>query len=530
MTTQKSPSRGIFLAVLILAIAVLGGGWYVQQEVEKQVRAQIEEQGKKIGAVTTVGGVSYSLLNNTLEVTNIKVDRIDKPGVPATVYTTDRVAARNINRSLVLAAVMGNLSDQKGTLPVIDTLEVGSYQVITKQYPLPDSDLMDMDITVPAQTITNITVNMDVLGPLLAKTDVSETAFLIGLFQSCAYASRTVPAGTKGTINSKQLKGEFTMGAGEERNVGAGGIEYASARDMVLKFVQQDNEVLNFSMSEMIMERMFFSPELLKLLMDAQTNPASYDEKAVLKTAFLGDRPVIGAYSIKDVKVKVEDEQFDFASFVYENSSTKPFALSISLTGLRLPTSILPEDTNMATELLGMKDFTSNFKFTGLFPLQDPAGLTKMEFTSSIDKIGMVSFNTEGTLPPDLTLADFESANVTSKDFMTKMIKVSYTDTGLVPMGAKLMEKMMGLNPSQALALVETTQKAEVAGGKISQANLDAIMAFLRQPGTISLTLAPNPPVPLRKLLNELDLAAEDSMLEVTKGEKTLEEQIKAIN
>lgn len=526
MSSQKSPTRGILLVVLILAVAGVGGGWYAQQEVEKQVRAQIEERIKKEGGVPTIATVSYSLLANTLEITDIKVSMAQPQPI---IYSIGRLVGSGINRSLVLAAVMGNLAEQKGTLPVIDRIEVDNYQTEVKQAPLTDNDVMDMTVLVPKQIITSVTATMDVLGPLLMETDVTNTAFMLELFQDAAYASRTMPQGMNAVITSTQMSGTITSGEMEERNFGAGGIEYGSVRKVAVKFTQQGQEVANITVDDITMERLFFSPELLKLLVTAQSDPASLNKETVLKHAFLGERPFLGSFRLSGVQAKVAGEQIDFASFAYENSSTKPFALALSLDSLKLPVSMLPDDTRLATQLLGITHFTTSYGFTGLFPLQDPTALNKVGITMSAQDTGAISMNIEGTLPGGLNFADLEAPQAAGKGFMATMLKLTYTDTGLVPLGVLLAGKMMGLNPGQALAFVETSQKAKVAAGKLSQAKLDALMTYLRQPGSISLTITPKEPTPLGDLMKNMDLASEADVLEVTKGEKTLEEQVKAI-
>lgn len=522
MSMQNSSLRKVGIIAAVVAVLAAASVWYIQNEVEKQVRAGGEAFLRKAGGVPTLGQISYNLLSNTLEIKDIKV-AMPQQGQPVD-YKISRIVLKNPNRSLIMAVVSEKLAEQKGTLVAAEELSVENYEAAISS--LADEKMqLQVAVNVPLQIVRGMSVDMDVLGPVLANPNRTEIDTIVAIAQSCAYASRSVPSGMTGDVSGNAIQAKITAGVMEETNFGRCALERGTIKNLTMKG-SGSGEKIDVSVDELTLERIFISPEALRLSLSAQQNPSA-DPEPMLMAMFLGERPLIGLLSVKGINVINAGQTSKMGLFRFENSSTKPFAASLKIENLPVDLNMVPEGA-MLIQLAGKSEVNVNMEFSALVPV-DTKALIKGAMAVSAQDLGSMSMKTEGSLAPDFTWAESASQeDELINNFLVENLTASYTDQSLAARGVKLASSMMGLQPDLAIGFVQNMIKGN-AGSTISPPNMVAIDDFISNPGTITLSVTPEQPMPLAQLLDSLDLGADKTVLETVKGEKSLADQVKAL-
>lgn len=533
------PRKKNSLAGLLFAMALLVAGGFVvaymfiEQREEKRLAEFIVSEIKKNDGEASIAGLNYNLLQNTLELTGVKVAFTTKDVTKD--FELERILLRNPNRMLALDIMRGKTEGLAGVQPLADELLFeGGKSTGKASLASSESASMQMDMQGEAAliSVTGIGVNLDVFLPALTQWQqgkrISEMERMVLLGRGVSYAQRSIPNGARMLVKMENSEALVTISSMTETNYADLSLERMEILGLNANFVNgQSERPVKLTQGAMIFERLALSPEAYEMSLDTVPLEEMGQDEALLKALFLGEKPIIGAITITDTQLTMLGLTFKWGKFKYENPVTRPFTASVSMDNLILPSRVVISNP-LVRMFLNMDDLDISSKISVVVPVEEKTYTEATTFSSSVSvaELGSAALNTEGVLTQSKLSAmndDFLTDAVSN--FMASRLVMSYTDAGLVARGMGAARHTMGLDVAQLTNFLLATAGSDPA----MNAQKEQFAEFLAAPGTISMSITPKNPMPLSQLL-ELKPGNEAVKLEVTKGSETLEEQLKKTN
>lgn len=534
------PQKKRSLSGLLLALVLVAGGGlvaayaYVEQREEQRLADFIVSEIKRNGGEASLDGLNYNLLQNTLELTGVKVAFTDK-GLPPN-YEVGRILLRDPNRSLALAVLRDKTDGLTGVQPLAEELLFEGGKSAGKG-PINETDMLEMQAEAAVLSVTGIGGDMDRLLPALAEwkqgKKFSDQELVVLLARSFSYARRDLPKGAHITMKSSAVEGVASVGSVSETNYSDGTLERVDMRDLhmdmkTLATKSQGN--LKLSQSSMVLERISISPKVLELQEDPAFTARPDADKVLAEALFLSEKPFLGALTMTDTQVELYSTTFKWKLFRYDNSAVQPFTASVSMDNLVLPASMIIRNP-LVRMFLNMDELDISTRISVAVPVKDKTFTDTTTLDASLNVAGLGAANvdmqgkfvTAGT--SETSHEGDEGDDLTAeavRNFMASKMVLSYTDAGLVARGMGAARHTMGLDVAQ----LTTFLLASMGSDPTLSAEKDKFAEFLAAPGTVTMSITPQNPMPLEQLL-ELKPGNEAVKLEVTRGSETLEEQLK---
>lgn len=532
MNTEPKTKRSL-TSVLLAIVLVAGAGLvaaytYIEQREEQRLADFIVSEIKRNGGEASLDGLNYNLLQNTLELTGVKVAFTDK-GLPQN-YEVGRILLRDPNRSLALAVLRGKTDGLAGVQPLAEELLFEAGKSAGKG-PINKTDMLEMQAEAAVLSVTGIGGDMDRLLPALAEwkqgKKFSDQELMVLLARSFSYARRDLPQGVHLTMKSSTAEGTMSLASITETNYADCSLERAEMRDlrMDVKILNSKTQGhLKLTQDSLVMERLFISPKTLEMTLDPKFMESPDADTAQAAALFLGEKPFLGAMTLTDTQVEINTIKFKWDTFRYENTAVQPFTASVALNNLRLPSAMVISNSLVRT-FLNMDELTITSKASVVVPVRDKTFTDTTTLNTSLDvaELGSITMDTQGKLVAgQATGMNDDLAAEAVRNFLASKLVLSYTDAGLVARGMGAARHTMGLD----IAQLTTFLLAAMGSDPAMSAQKDKFAEFLAAPGTITMSITPQNPMPLEQLL-ELKPGNEAVKLEVTKGSETLDEQLK---
>lgn len=500
------------VALFLVALFAAGSCFFIQYKVQTETRAALESLASQNDLTLTLKDVRYNLFSNVLTIDGIDVKTNSEEN--STTYKASEIVVTNPDRPLVLAFVQGKFDDAVGIQPVADSVDVRNFST---------GPIAVM--TTALQRIEGITVDMDIFREYLKKTDPSQIETMIMMAEALAYKSRVVN-GITATSSEGGITVNLSVASAVETDYANLTSASTVATDTVIKFNDGTNDSA-FTLKKVSFERMSITKEFLtkSLLLDLNSPDSEIEAIQLLKSLFMNERPFIGTVSFEDMLLVTPQLNIPVKSFHFQNTSTKPFAVRVDLSGLTLPSALV--FSGIAEQLVSdLPNLTYNASVDGIFPYENPKGLTKISVEGGIDKLGNLDIQIDGLA--NYSLADAEAI---SDDFRLASMNFNYTDAGLAPRAARISQALFGVDISKlgplALELI-WNMVPEDQRTPHNRTMVEQFMNFMQKPGAISFTFTP--PAPLTSAeLEELVLTPDMLKVTVTAGPKTLNELVEAL-
>ena len=248
----------------------------------------------------------------------------------------------------------------------------------------------------------------------------------------------------------------------------------------------------------------------------------------IFQNFFAGPKPLIGVFSLKDLKTSSALLDVSLDKLNITNPSTSPYALEVSLEHLKMPVALVPELQLLS--VMGVPEIDASASYAMSLPNKD----NQFNSTASLSvaKLGTADFAVKGEFPYEEFLeivkktksVDDPATEDAIENFVEKNIKFShieagYADEGLLPRLGILGQKFMGLTPEQCVDMAKKYVK-ESLGAAEGTENTAKLMEYIDKPGAIRLIFNTEKPIPVEAFdtLSDTDPSIK---LDVNTGPKT---------
>ena len=260
-----------------------------------------------------------------------------------------------------------------------------------------------------------------------------------------------------------------------------------------------------------------------KIYFIAPTDINDDEAFGIFQNFFAGPKPLIGVFSLKDLKTSSALLDVSLDKLNITNPSTSPYALEVSLEHLKMPVALVPELQLLS--VMGVPEIDASASYAISLPNKD----NQFNSTASLSvaKLGTADFAVKGEVPYKAFFEIINNNSVTDSDienFVEKNIKFShieagYADEGLLPRLGILGQKFMGLTPEQCVDMAKKYVK-ESLGAAEGTENTAKLMEYIDKPGAIRLIFNTEKPIPVEAFdtLSDTDPSIK---LDVNTGPKT---------
>lgn len=474
----------IIAGLVFFVIIVCACVWFIQRTVENQVRAGLTDLAAQQNVTLALGEVSYDFPRNILEIHDIKLQM--PSGGQALNYAVEKISVINPNRRLALAAAQGKAGEVQGVVPVADTVEIVNYAA----GPEPE-------MRVALQRILGIGLNMDAMKPLLtgeANTPVRAGAVFA---KALSYDQRQVQ-GIRVTVkDSAGTNVAVSVASSEDNGYARLTLQGFRANDFVIQ-AKTPQETVDITLKEWAASNISVSEKALELTAESQENPALAEKAA--KALFLGERPLVNTMTLKDIRYTDSTESMTIAALRYENSATRPFTFSVAVDNLVTPAAAV--FGNAAALLSNTPNTDISLGVSAILPTlasapADPKALTNVTVNATIKDLGTLSQTVVGVLPSDM------GPEKAMENFKVSSLKVTYTDAGLTPRALEVAKATTGLDILALGPLGSEVLWASIPEAKrtpYTRQLLEKVLSFLKQPGSLTLTITPTTPMTFEEL------------------------------
>ena len=284
------------------------------------------------------------------------------------------------------------------------------------------------------------------------------------------------------------------------------------------------------TLGEIRLENMNLPPRdiMEKIYFIAPTDISDDEAFGIFQNFFAGPKPLIGVFSLKDLKTSSVLLDVSLDKLNITNPSTSPYALEVSLEHLKMPVALVPELQLLS--VMGVPEIDASASYAMSLPNKD----NQFNSTASLSvaKLGTADFAVKGEFPYEGFLeivnkaksVDDPATEAAIENFVEKNIKFShieagYADEGLLPRLGILGQKFMGLTPEQCVDMAKKYVK-ESLGAAEGTENTAKLMEYIDKPGAIRLIFNTEKPIPVEAFdtLSDTDPSIK---LDVNTGPKT---------
>ena len=322
-------------------------------------------------------------------------------------------------------------------------------------------------------------------------------------------------------ITSKALPFSLSTDSAVQKSYAKGHLDSSVTNGIV--FTLRGQDVL--TLGEIRLENMNLPPRdiMEKIYFIAPTDINDDEAFGIFQNFFAGPKPLIGVFSLKDLKTSSVLLDVSLDKLNITNPSTSPYALEVSLEHLKMPVALVPELQLLS--VMGVPEIDASASYAISLPNKD----NQFNSTASLSvaKLGTADFAVKGEVPYKAFFEIINNNSVTDSDienFVEKNIKFSqieagYADEGLLPRLGILGQKFMGLTPEQCVDMAKKYVK-ESLGAAEGTENTAKLMEYIDKPGAIRLIFNTEKPIPVEAFdtLSDTDPSIK---LDVNTGPKT---------
>ena len=500
---------GLGIAVVAVIAVGYGGMRYLENAVVDAIRTWAAQTPQD--AHVELGDISYTLMDNHLVLKNVRMTYVTpaKQTVAATVETLD---IRNPGTTL-LSLMRDPKSEIKETeLPVAD--EIALHNLSFGPEP---------NITVRLRTFKGVAIETAAVKTLMSTAGDDDPKVALAIIYGLSYKEDSA-SGVK--ITSKALPFSLSTDSAVQKSYAKGHLDSSVTNGIV--FTLRGQDVL--TLGEIRLENMNLPPRdiMEKIYFIAPTDINDDEAFGIFQNFFAGPKPLIGVFSLKDLKTSSALLDVSLDKLNITNPSTSPYALEVSLEHLKMPVALVPELQLLS--VMGVPEIDASASYAMSLPNKD----NQFNSTASLSvaKLGTADFAVKGEFPYEEFLeivnktksVDDPATEDAIENFVEKNIKFShieagYADEGLLPRLGILGQKFMGLTPEQCVDMAKKYVK-ESLGAAEGTENTAKLMEYIDKPGAIRLIFNTEKPIPVEAFdtLSDTDPSIK---LDVNTGPKT---------
>lgn len=527
---STSKKTGIIVSVLlVLGLIAFGAIRYMESTVVKMIQNWAAQT--PAAAKVTLDTPSYSLLQNKLLLPNLSIT-----------YT---IGTQKITTKLALAEV-NNLNSA-----FVDLLSHPEKQFEENEMAFADSILLKnyttlasnadqkAETTIDERVFKNVQVDAATIQSFLTAKAANEDEWLWKLVYAFSYKEGLSTNIATAFSSEEMTQGKtirLTIDKSQESGYNRGNLDAGSI--MNLRYSIGEKEL--GSIDTINVDKVSVPPaETLQAFINLEPDTSDEETLELLRKIFLGPKPLVEKFEIQGFKLTATPLPFSVKNLIWSNTSTSPFNCGISFEHAIIPTSMTPDLAMFG--MLGLKDLDASGKINFIFPTAQAPILFSLA-ALDIAELGNGSLEIKTVLTPN-AFADFDAEDMenslqqeTEKAFLgggLAYVKGKYTDNGLLARAQLLNQKITHMTLAESAAYTRKALQEQIASifgqnTPLSQQLFDIIAQFMNKPGTVTISFAPSSPMPLLGLLNPTGLAS-DIKVSYKPGEKTLEEEIKAL-
>ena len=414
---------GLGIAVVAVIAVGYGGMRYLENAVVDAIRTWAAQTPQD--AHVELGDISYTLMDNHLVLKNVRMTYVTpaKQTVAATVETLD---IRNPGTTL-LSLMRDPKSEIKETeLPVAD--EIALHNLSFGPEP---------NITVRLRTFKGVAIETAAVKTLMSTAGDDDPKVAMAIIYGLSYKEDSA-SGVK--ITSKALPFSLSTDSAVQKSYAKGHLDSSVTNGIV--FTLRGQDVL--TLGEIRLENMNLPPRdiMEKIYFIAPTDINDDEAFGIFQNFFAGPKPLIGVFSLKDLKTSSALLDVSLDKLNITNPSTSPYALEVSLEHLKMPVALVPELQLLS--VMGVPEIDASASYAMSLPNKD----NQFNSTASLSvaKLGTADFAVKGEFPYEEFLeivkktksVDDPATEDAIENFVEKNIKFShieagYADEGLLP-------------------------------------------------------------------------------------------------
>lgn len=500
---------GLGIAVVAVIAVGYGGMRYLENAVVDAIRTWAAQTPQD--AHVELGDISYTLMDNHLVLKNVRMTYVTptKQTVAATVETLD---IRNPGTTLLSLMRDPKSEIKEAELPVAD--EIALHNLSFGPEP---------NITVRLRTFKGVAIETAAVKTLMSTAGDDDPKVALAIIYGLSYKEDSA-SGVK--ITSKALPFSLSTDSAVQKSYAKGHLDSSVTNGIV--FTLRGQDVL--TLGEIRLENMNLPPRdiMEKIYLIAPTDISDDEALGIFQNFFAGPKPLIGVFSLKDLKTSSALLDVSLDKLNITNPSTSPYALEVSLEHLKMPVALVPELQLLS--VMGVPEIDASASYAMSLPNKD----NQFNSTASLSvaKLGTADFAVKGEFPYERFLdivnktksVDDPATEAAIENFIEKNIKFShieagYADEGLLPRLGILGQKFMGLTPEQCVDMAKKYVK-ESLGAAEGTENTAKLMEYIDKPGAIRLIFNTEKPIPVEAFdtLSDTDPSIK---LDVNTGPKT---------
>ena len=315
---------GLGIAVVAVIAVGYGGMRYLENAVVDAIRTWAAQTPQD--AHVELGDISYTLMDNHLVLKNVRMTYVTpaKQTVAATVETLD---IRNPGTTLLSLMRDPKSEIKEAELPVAD--EIALHNLSFGPEP---------NITVRLRTFKGVAIETAAVKTLMSTAGDDDPKVALAIIYGLSYKEDSA-SGVK--ITSKALPFSLSTDSAVQKSYAKGHLESSVTNGIV--FTLRGQDVL--TLGEIRLENMNLPPRdiMEKIYFIAPTDINDDEAFGIFQNFFAGPKPLIGVFSLKDLKTSSALLDISLDKLNITNPSTSPYALEVSLEHLKIPVALVPE-------------------------------------------------------------------------------------------------------------------------------------------------------------------------------------------
>lgn len=510
MALSKLQKGLVGLGIALVAVIAVGYGGmrYLENAAIDAIRAWAAQTPQD--ARVELGDISYSLLDNHLVLKNVRMVYVD----PAKQTITVSVETLDVQKpgTTLLSLLRDPKSEIKeAELPVADVIALHNL-----------SFGPEPNVTVRLRTFKGVTFKTPIAKALLNTPDKDPMKTALAIIYGLSYKE---DAASDTKITSNVLPFSVSTDSAVQKSYVRGHLDSSVTSGIVVAMKGQNI----LTLGEVRIEDMNMPPrEVMEKVLSAPTDLSDKEAFAIFRSFFAGPKPIVGVFSIQNLKTSSALLDISLDKLIFNNPSTSPYALDVSVEHLKMPVALVPELQLLS--VMGVTELDASASYAMSLPNKD--GQFDTTASLSLAKLGTADFAIKGELPyetfseiidkgADVDDPATEAAigDLVEKNIKFSRIEAGYADEGLLPRLGILGQKFMGLTPEQCVDMAKQYVK-ESLGTTESTANMAKLMEYIDKPGAIRIIFNAEKPLSIEAIdaLSDTDPAIK---LDVNTGPKT---------
>lgn len=499
---------GLGIALVVVIAVGYGGMRYLENAAIDAIRTWAAQTPQD--ARVELGDISYSLMDNHLVLKNVRVTCVD-PAKQTIIVSAETLDIQKPGTTLLSLMRDPKSEIKEAELPIADVITLHNL-----------SFGPEPNVTVQLRTFKGVTLETAVAKALLNSPGKDQMKAALALIYGLSY-KEDASSGIK--VTSKVLPFSVSSDSAIQKSYVKGHLDSSVTSGIV--FTLKGQNVL--SLGEVRLENMNLPPrESLDKLLAVPDDISDNEALELLRSVFAGPKPFIGVFSLQNLKTSSALLDVSLDKLLFNNPSTSPYTLEMSVEHLKMPVALVPELQLLS--VMGVPELDASASYAMSLPNKD--GQFDTTASLSLAKLGTADFAIKGEFPYEAFSeiiekgadVDDPATKAAIGDLVEKNIKFShieagYADEGLLPRLGILGQKFMGLTPEQCVDMAKKYVK-ESLGTTESTANMAKLMEYIDKPGAIRIIFNAEKPLSIEAIdaLPDTDPAIR---LDVNTGPKT---------